>query len=73
MDNLGSEREDITDSEYTEEEDGNDNEDQDEDDDFVCVPLSNMDKDTMTFKNSEQLKLSVRGTERLGSARKCDS
>ena len=51
--NLLSEREDITDSEYTEEEDGNDNEDQDEDGDFACVPLSNMDKDTMTFKNSE--------------------
>jgi hypothetical protein len=67
-----SKREDITDSENTEEEDGNDYEDQEEDDDFVCVPLSNMDKDTMTFKNSKQLR-SARAGDRHGSARKGDS
>lgn len=27
----------------------------DEGDDYICVPLSNIDKDTMTFKNREQL------------------
>lgn len=71
-----SERDDLSES-CTEEEDGNDNDDlddEDEDDDFVCVPMSNIDKDTMTFKNSEKLKISVRGTDRLvESARKCDS
>lgn len=59
----------------TEEEDGNENEDldEDEDDDFVCVPMSNIDKDTMTFKNSEKIKISLRGTDRMESGRKGDS
>lgn len=71
---LLSQRDDCTES-CTEEEDGCDNDDmdEDEDDDFVCVPMSNIDKDTMTFKNSEKLKISLRGTDRIESARKCDS
>ena len=56
---------------------GDDDEDdfdgEEEDDDFVCVPMSNIDKDTMTFKNSEKLKISLRGTDRIESGRRCDS
>ena len=35
--------------------------------------MSNIDKDTMTFKNSERLKISLRGTDRIESGRKGDS
>ena len=44
-----------------------------EDDDFVCVPMSNIDKDTMTFKNSDKFKISLRGTDRIDGSRKGDS